>query len=1100
MRKRLMAAAAMAPLMLGYQAAHAQNPALTISSDTSTPVATATAVSGGPGDITLSSGATFTIKDTTPAFTLNSNNNVSNAGTITSDNVNGATGIQVPAGPAVSGIINNGGTISLSESYTPSDSANSDGIAEAPFAQGSGRIGINMLGPLTGQIINSGTITIQGNSSIGISIANTLTGPAGSTYLNNPALQAAGTITMVGDNSFGIKTTGEIAGGVSIGAGISMKGMNSVGVQTNAPIDGSLYISGTITTTGYATTTRASSTELTNIQKTPADVQQGGSALQIQGSVLGGVFLAAPPASTVSTDTTTDADGDGVTDSSEGSSSLTTYGSAPTIQIGGQSAITFGNFGGIVTNSSGVVTANNEVGLIIEGTVSAQGVWDGVSATAVDIGTYTDANGVVTHNGVNLNGGIRTAGTVSATAYQADATAIHLETGVTGIQLLNTGSITAAVTSAGSNTATALQIDKGSTLTALNNNYLIAATANGDQANATAVVDKGGGISSVINYGGITANLTPASPGEAVSGSAVAMDLHYNTSGISIQQLSNGTNNPAIIGDVLLGSGYNAVDLETGSMTGTLSFNPNGTNPANPAPGTLTINNGATYTGALLSPANGQLTINLANGVLYDKSPTTVGTAQLIVGGSSTLGVELDPANNRSTQFNVSGAATFAAGAKISATLMSTPSLSGETFTIVKAGSLSVGSTDTDLLGSLPYLFNGSLTSNIGAGTISLSIVTKTPAEMSFNKAETAAFNAIYAALPQDNQIQQSIIGAPDRKTLVTNYDQLLPSSAGDVFNTAFGMSRAVSRAASDRFDMSTQKDDEDEDDLIVSGFWASEFYSGQWQDKVDNNAWHSAGIGVIGGYDFGGTGFTVSGGSSNITVPGRPGDSLNAVSVVEGSFYASPRFGALSIDARVGAGYVNVANRRQLAATIVSGDLSSSSNITKSAKGDWWGYDFTGHIGAGWEVDASKHLFFQPKIYADVFHLHENGYTEHNQDSGDTGAGYDFTVAQRNSTQTNGTASLVTGLRFGNLFVVSPQLEIGYDKVLTGGPADTTARFTYGGPSFTVPANQIGGAAMGRLTIRGDGNYVHFSLQAGGEYSSSYHSLDAKAVFRLTF
>ena len=36
--------------------------------------------------------------------------------------------------------------------------------------------------------------------------------------------------------------------------------------------------------------------------------------------------------------------------------------------------------------------------------------------------------------------------------------------------------------------------------------------------------------------------------------------------------------------------------------------------------------------------------------------------------------------------------------------------------------------------------------------------------------------------------------------------------------------------------------------------------------------------------------------------------------------------------------------------------------------------------------------------------------------------------------------------------------------------------------------------------TLRGDGNYVHFSLEAGGEYSSSYHSMDAKAVFRLTF
>src|SRR5690348_10280323 len=95
MRKGLMAAAAMAPLMLGYQVAHAQNPTLTISADTSTPVATATAVSGGPGDITINSNVTFTVKDTTPAVTLNSNNAITNSGSITSSNVNNATGILI---------------------------------------------------------------------------------------------------------------------------------------------------------------------------------------------------------------------------------------------------------------------------------------------------------------------------------------------------------------------------------------------------------------------------------------------------------------------------------------------------------------------------------------------------------------------------------------------------------------------------------------------------------------------------------------------------------------------------------------------------------------------------------------------------------------------------------------------------------------------------------------------------------------------------------------------------------------------------------------------------------------------------------------------
>jgi hypothetical protein len=1098
MRKRLMAAAAMAPLMLGYQAANAQS-TLTISSDTSTPVATATAVGGGPGDIVINSGVTFTIKDTTPALTLNSNNNVTNGGTITSSNINNATAILVQ-GP-FTGTVSNNGSISIGESYTPSDSANSDGITEAPYASPSstGRIGINVTGPLTGAINNSGSIGVQGNNSVGIRIDSTVTAaplPQGTAAV--PPVFVGGSLVLNGDHNVGVLITpnGHIAGAnwnpgsLYVNGTIAMKGLGSVGVQSQGQIDGALRVYGSITTTGYAITTREAGQVLTNIQKTPADVQQGGSALLVQGNVAGGVFLAAPPPGTVA-GSTADLDGDGVVDAVEGTSSLNTYGSAPTVQIGGPSAITLGNFGPTVAGSY-----DNAYGLILEGTVSAQGIWDGVSANAVDIGPYSNGT-TTTYNGVNLTGGLRVGGVVTATAYQANATAIHLEQGVTGGAILNQGSIAATVTSASASNATAIQIDAGATIGSLSNYGTIAATVNGDSANATAVVDKGGGISSVLNQGVISTALNPALPGEAVTGKSVALDLSANTTGVILTQSQNSSNasvTPEITGDVFLSkTGVNIVDLKNGTVRGSLDL-------GGASGSSLTIENSSVYIGALTYTGN-QLKVDVASGQLLDKSPTAVGVSDLHVGATSTLGVALDPANpdptRTHTQFNVSGTATFEAGAKISATVLSTPNLGGQTFTIVKAGTLNVGTIDSSLLSSLPYLFNGSIHTDTVANTISLNIVTKTPAQMGFNKAETAAFPGIYTALPQDAAIQTAVLSATDRSTLVSTYDQLLPSSSGDVFNTALGMSKAVSRAASDRFDYTNQPtgDDEDEGDLVTSGFWASEFYSGLWQNKADNNAYHSAALGVIGGYDFGGTGFTISAASSNITIPNQPGDGLNSTSVVEGGFYASPRFGPLSIDARVGAAYLTVSNHRNLAATIVSGDLSNSSNITRSAEGHWTGYDFTGHLGVGLDLYASKHLFFEPKVYADVFHMHEGAYSERGG-----GVGYDYNVSQRDSTQTNGAASLVTGLKFGNLFVVSPQLEVGYDKVLTGGPGSTTARFAYGGPTFTVPANQIGGAAMGRFTIRGDGNYVHFSLQAGGEYSSSYHSLDAKAVFRLTF
>jgi hypothetical protein len=1059
MRNRLMAAAAVAPLAFYGLGANAQQ-TLTISSNTSTPVATATAVSGGPGDIVLNSGTTFTINSATPAFTLNSNNAISNAGTITSKNVEGATAILVQ-GP-FTGAVANTGSIVLTEDYTASDSVNNDGVTEAPYAQGNNRYGIRVLGPFTGNISNAGAISIQGNNSTDISIEGKLTGSVISTSA----------MDVTGDNGVGLRVAGEVTGGVQISNSVSVKGQNSVAIQTTAPIDGSLSIYSAVQSTGYAVAVRETTTTVRQkIQSTPADVQQSGSAVRIGGSVLGGIFIGAAPSTTVLTDTTTDADGDGIVDSVEGTGALTTYGSAPALQIGAATPITIGNFR---TN-----LPDNAFGLIVRGTVSGQGLNDGVTATAIDIG----AGG----GGVNLTGGINNLGSISAAAFEANATAIRLESGVTGATFQNSGVVNATVTSAGANMATALQIDSGARITNFINSGTMTGVVTGNQASAAVVLDRTGGISNVLNTGGVAATLNPAQPGETTTGRGVAFDLSANTSGVTFVQRLNGTVAPAIIGDILLGSGPNTVQLLSGTVSGSLSLGG--------APSSLTIDNGASYTGSL-TYSGAALAVNVANGKLQDNSATTIGASSLTVGGSSSLIVALDPANKRSTLFNVSGAATFASGAKIGATLLSAPTQAGQTFTIVKANSLSVGTTDSSLLSSLPYLFDGSLKADAATNTLNVTVRTKTTAEMGLNKAEASAFSTIYAALPQDTGIQTSIIAAPSRATFINNYDQLLPNSSGDVFQTAFNMSKSVSRAASDRFDtIAHLEEDETPDDLITSGFWASEFYSGVDQKKGDNNAYHSAALGIIGGYDFGGTGVTMSIASANVTRPHTIGDSLNSVSRFEGGLYASPRFGPLSIDARVGGGYVNVSNRRQLVASIVSGDLSTTSTVTRTAEGKWSGYDLSAHLGAGLQWNVNRRLFFQPKVYADVFYMHEGAYNERNG-----GQGFDFNVSARSGAQTNATASVVTGLKFGTNFVVSPQVELGYDSVLTGGPGVTTARFAYGGPSLSVAANQTGGAGLARLSLRGDGNYVHFSLQAGGEYNNSYRSLDAKAVFRMTF
>jgi hypothetical protein len=85
--------------------------------------------------------------------------------------------------------------------------------------------------------------------------------------------------------------------------------------------------------------------------------------VKVTADVAGGVLLDAPPTDT-NDDTSDDEDGDGVTDSSEGTASVTAYGSAPALLVGSDTrAVTLGAVG----------TGDDAYGLIIKGSVTAAG-------------------------------------------------------------------------------------------------------------------------------------------------------------------------------------------------------------------------------------------------------------------------------------------------------------------------------------------------------------------------------------------------------------------------------------------------------------------------------------------------------------------------------------------------------------------------------------------------------------------------------------------------------------------------------------------------------------------------------------------------------
>jgi hypothetical protein len=226
------------------------------------------------------------------AITQDSNNAVTSAGALTISNANGAIGIDSLAG--TSGDIVNTGTITIDEPYAPTDTDN-DGDIDGPFALGSNRTGIRTQGAHAGKITQTGTITVEGNASAGIALGGKLTGN----------LTHDGTTKVLGDRSVGVSAQA-IEGNVRLAGAVLAQGKDAIGARFAGDVAGAMVVQGTVTSTGYRYTTAPADPAKLDVD----DLLQGGAALLIEGNVSGGIVFAVAPKDT---DTTKpDEDGDGL--------------------------------------------------------------------------------------------------------------------------------------------------------------------------------------------------------------------------------------------------------------------------------------------------------------------------------------------------------------------------------------------------------------------------------------------------------------------------------------------------------------------------------------------------------------------------------------------------------------------------------------------------------------------------------------------------------------------------------------------------------------------------------------------------------------------
>lgn len=1012
----------------------------TISTAVTAPVATSTAASGSPDDLTIDAAGSVKPAVAGAAVILDSNNKVTNAGDISFNGLNDSVAILVLGGRT--GSVSNTGTISLVEDYTATD-ADSDGDIDGVLAQGARRYGIRVTGPdgFTGSIGNTGAISIEGVDSKGVSVETALAGN----------LDQSGIVGMIGDRSVGVQA-GPVSGNVRLAGTITAQGAGAVGADLAGDVGGGVVIQGSIIATGFRDTSRLADT--VRAKYDADDLLLGGSAVRIAGSVAHGVVLDTAPADNDTANT--DEDADGITDSSEGVASVNSYGSAPALDIGGAGATTLGLAG----------TGESAYGLLIKGSVAAAGVNDGVSATAVRIGQ--PGGGTTTlEGGISLFGG-----SVGAEAFGANATALLLNPGASATTLRNGGSLAVKVTSTTATAARAVVIEAGATSSVLWNSGAIAATHAGGKGEASAVIDRSGTMVSVTNIGTITSAVTSTS-GEAVTGKATALDLSANSTGALIrQQNPSDTVSAVIVGDVLLGSGADRVELLGGSLTGALAFGGGADS--------LLIDGGASVTGAL-TDLDGKLSLEVRNGRLDISNPGLIGATSLQVGAKGVLALAIDPATAGATRLQVAGAAAFADGAKVEITLKSL--LRGsQSYEILKAGQLTYGAAQSSLIGS-PFLYQATLRPDTTAGTLSVDLNAMTAQDIGLGRSGAAAFSAVFDSLDRDDTIEAAFLGKTDKAGFLALYDQMLPDHSGGSLSSAAAISSAISGAVGRRSGL-------DASDGSVAA-WAQEIVFDLQRDAVDAAGFKSRGFGLAGGFEAtsgpDAVGVTASFVTTNYNDRGAALSERVVMNFLEGGIYARAGFGALRIDARAGLGYVAFDGARRL--------VSTDDDLAVTAEADWKGWLADAHAGASYELSAGW-FYVRPELSVDYLYLSEGGY----QESGG-GAGFDLSVGDRSGSLLTGNAMLALGGKFGSDSSWGPELTVGWRQRLAGDPGVTTARFKAGGATFTLsPEDMASGAAVVRLGIGGDSPWMSLHVDAGGEFNSDYRQYDVRAVVRFRF
>ncbi len=1114
---------------------------LTISSKTTSSVATAAAANNSPGDITINSGGSVEVSRSGYAILLNSNNAVSNAGTISNGGGAGAIGVEIV--PGFTGSMTNSGTINVITTGTAPTTAGQYGILlmngndvaftgtaanAATSLTASSVIGVlspgDVVSGATG-FVNGTYIVSQSSGTPGGAGVYVLSQPVTAAF-SNTALSASGA-TLLATSSGTTLTVSSVTGSLTQGDTVSGSGIppgtTIVSQVSGTPGGSGVYktnqstnvVNGTLAAypqiapfTGDIVTTSTSKITVAGfgangigiLSELNGNLLQGGT-ITAQGTTSSGIVTTAPiDHAFVNTGTIEATVPTGVTTAT-----------ATSILSPGWAAAIGGNVGGGILNAGPVSSADKTAAAVMS-TLGASPALIIAPTIASDqanitIGMVSDSNtpgysiinrGKITSTGVQPG--------VSPVAVQIGNGASDtsgLTTTLTG-GFYNSGTISAVATSdsplpiqlpPSASNATGMFIGVGATIPNLTNTATgtISATTSGPKGGtATALIIQGTGqIQSTASTltGGALQSLNNAG---IISASAQTSDATISNLGAFAIQDFGGALTSVTNSGTISATATQINSNTQSTIAADLSANLNA----------VTFTNTGTVTGDLLFPnvANSQLSIEGANakvsgsiqaaglgtvniGVSAGGTGGFLHTNQIVNAGSLTVGPQgtLDVGIGSIPQVvSATGPVSFLTGSRITVTPVTILPTNSSIRLVHSDTSLTFGNfANTTSSIQVPFLFTGTVTQD--ANNLTLSLQRKTAAQLGLIGNAAAVYEPAISASLRDPQVGAALGTLGSSAAVQLALLQLLPESTAAELSVAESLSDPNINIVGVR-----------QRSLLLTDFPQSGF-SPWFQGSYDR----ISGLGSDRFSDKGGGGtigvdFTdPANGHFGIALTVQQSQILQKAPIAgseSGSWYIfSPylgfRFGDFFVDAQLNGGGAAL----QASRTVTIGSLTRITNSSPSLT------LASGSVTGGMFVDLGF-VRLMPQLTLSGLALFNHNYVEQNG-----GAGIDLTVGSHTQDELSGFAGLGIGDAYDFLGgELVPQLLVGWGRGLTGAGGNASAAFAaipFSTFSLSLPSlsqsEAIGGVSF---------DFIAGSVSIGASYNVISTPAWREQSARLTF